>query len=193
MKPTLVLGVMGGIASGKSTVARLLAGSDGWVVSADELAREALESSAGIERVRASFGPEALGPDGKPDRAAIAHAVFQGEGGAKRRAELESWTHPVVRDKITARLSTARTQGVPRVVLDVPLLLENDALHGLAGQCDVLVFVDAPEDERDRRAQRERGWKSGEVARREAAQLPLAQKKRRAHHVIENNGDRSAL
>jgi len=86
-----------------------------------------------------------------------------------------------------ASLSAARAAGIPRVVLDVPLLLENDAQHGLAGLCDVLVFVDSPADERDRRAQRERGWSRGEVARREAAQLPLLEKKKRAHHVIENN------
>jgi dephospho-CoA kinase len=85
------------------------------------------------------------------------------------------------------RVSAARAAGVERIVLDVPLLLENDAEHGLAHLCDVLVFVDASGAERDRRAQRTRGWKRGEVARREAAQLPLEAKKRRAHHVIHND------
>lgn len=184
---SLVIGVLGGIASGKSAVARLLAGREGLVISADELAREALDSPAVLARVRERFGPRAIGPDGRADRAVLAALVFDPEGGAALRSELESWTHPLVRDRIRERSSAARASGVPRIVLDVPLLLENDALHGLARLCDVLVFVEARDDERERRAQRERGWTSGEVTRREAAQLPLHEKKKRAQHVIQND------
>jgi dephospho-CoA kinase len=137
--------------------------------------------------VRARFGARALGPDGRVDRALVARAVFEPTHGPLLRAELESWTHPLVRARIMARLEAARDAGVPRVVLDVPLLLENDAEHGLARLCDVLVFVDVPDDERDRRAQRERGWPRGEVFRREQAQLALDEKKRRAHHVLPNH------
>jgi dephospho-CoA kinase len=183
----LIVGVLGGIAAGKSAVARLLAGRDGVVLSADELAREALDSPPVRSRVRERFGPGAIAPDGRVDRAFLARAVFDPEGGAALRSELESWTHPLVRDRIMERLSAARAAGVPRVVLDVPLLLENDAQHGLARLCDVLVFVEVRDDERERRARRERGWAGGELARREVAQLPLAEKKARAHHVIENN------
>jgi len=183
----LVLGVLGGIASGKSTVARLLAGAEGVVISADELAREALDSPAVLERVRARFGAAAIAPDGRADRAVLARLVFDAERGAKLRAELEGWTHPLVRDRIEERLRAARAAGVPRIVLDVPLLLENDAELDLARLCDVLVFVDVHDAERERRAQRTRGWKSGEVARREAAQLPLFAKKQRAHHVLPND------
>lgn len=182
-----ILGVLGGIASGKSAVARLLAGPDGLVLAADEFAHAALDSAEVRARVRARFGPGALRPDGSVDRAALARAVFEPERGAALRAELEGWIHPLVRDRILARLEEARVTGVPRVVLDVPLLLENDAQHGLARLCDVLVFVDVPDDERDRRAQRERGWAPGEVFRREATQLPLADKARRAHHVLNNH------
>jgi dephospho-CoA kinase len=184
---TRILGVLGGIASGKSAVARMLAGPDGIVLAADELAREALDSPAVLARVRQRFGPAAIGPDGRADREHLARAVFDPVHGRELRAELESWTHPLVRDRITERLGRARAAGVPRVVLDVPLLLENDAQHGLARLCDVLVFVRVRDDERERRATRDRGWKSGEVARREATQLPLAEKEKRAHHVIENN------
>lgn len=186
-RPTLVLGVLGGIASGKSAAARLLAGPEGRVVSADALAHEVLDSPTVRERVRARFGAQALGPDGKVDRAAVARAVFDPERGPTLRAELEGWIHPLVRDRIMERLRAARDAGVPRVVLDVPLLLENDAQHGLARRCDVLVFVEVPDEERDRRAQRERGWPHGEVFRREATQLALDEKKRRAHHVLPNH------
>jgi dephospho-CoA kinase len=73
------------------------------------------------------------------------------------------------------------------VVLDVPLLLENDAEHGLARACDALVFVDADAKVRDERAVARRGWASGELARREALQLPLAHKRDRADFVIRND------
>ena len=184
---TLVLGVLGGIASGKSAAARLLAGPDGVVISADELAREALDSPAVLARVRERFGEQAVGPDGRADRGFIARIVFDPERGRAARSELEGWTHPLVRARIAERLSAARAAGVPRVVLDVPLLLENDAEHGLGQLCDVLVFVDSHADERERRAERERGWKRGELARREATQLPLSEKKKRAHHVLSND------
>lgn len=186
-RSTLVLGLLGGIASGKSAVARLLAGPQGEVLSADRMVHEILDSPAGLAWLAEHLGPTAIGRDGHPDRAAIARLVFDPPSGAERRAELERWIHPRVRDRIMERLSEARAAGVPRIVLDVPLLLENDAQHGLVGQCDALVFVEAPEDERERRARRERGWPPGELARREAAQMPLADKAQRAHHVIQNH------
>ena len=68
------------------------------------------------------------------------------------RRRLEGWTHPRVRATISPRLREARAAGIPRVVLDVPLLLENDPEHGLVEACDVLVFVDVPLEERRRRA-----------------------------------------
>lgn len=185
---TLVLGVLGGIASGKSRVAELLAGEDGLVLDADAIAHEVLGSDEVTALVRARFGDAVLDPRGRPDRAALARLVFDPERGAAARRTLEGWTHPRVRARILADLSEARARGIPRVVLDVPLLLENDADHGLAGVCDVLVFVDAPAALREARAQSSRGWPPGEVARREGTQLPLDEKKERAHYVVPNLG-----
>lgn len=183
--PPQVIGVLGGIASGKSAAARLIAGADGVVADADAIAAEVLASPEGVERLRADFGPEVLGPDGQPDRAALARLVFADAGA---RARLEGWIHPRVRERISELLESARARGVSRVVLDVPLLLENDAEHGLVARCHALVFVDAPLHERERRAAERRGWAAGEVARREAAQLPLDDKQRRATRVIQNDG-----
>jgi dephospho-CoA kinase len=182
--------VLGGIASGKSLVARLLAGPGGEVIDADALAREALEQAETLALLREHFGDGVFGPDGRPNREAIGKRVF---ADADARALLEGWIHPAVRVRITERLAGARERGTERVVLDVPLLLENDAQHGLAGLCDVLVFVDADEAERERRAVRERGWPAGELARREATQMPPAEKRARAHHVILNHGDPKEL
>jgi dephospho-CoA kinase len=90
-------------------------------------------------------------------------------------------------------LEALRAKGTARIVLDVPLLLENEKQHGLVGECDALVFIDAPESQRDARAVAQRGWPSGEVARREAAQERLDAKRARADYVIHNDGDLSRL
>jgi dephospho-CoA kinase len=182
--------VLGGIASGKSRVAELLAGPRGVVIDADRLAHEALDEPAVRERIRARFGPGVFGSAGGVDRGLLAREVF-GDPGA--RAALEGWVHPRVRERIAAALARARQEGAARVVLDVPLLLENEGQHGLLALCDRLVFVDAPAEARERRAMAARGWAAEELARREAAQLPLAEKRARAQHVIENDGDLAAL
>lgn len=187
---TVVIGVLGGIASGKSAVARLLAGARGVVLDADELAQEALDSAPVLARLRAAFGRGVLDRGGRADREALAELVF-GDPEAKRL--LESWIHPLVRERIVAGLAEARAAGRAPVVLDVPLLLENDHEHGLASSCDFLVFVAAGAAERERRAVATRKWRPGEVARREVAQVPPVQKRARARYVIDNDGSLSEL
>jgi len=182
---TLVLGILGGIASGKSLAARLLAGPEGVVIDADALAHAVLASDEVAAQVRARFGPGALGADGRPDRERLGRLVFSDP---EARKFLEGCTHPPVRAMIRARLEQARAPGVPRGVLDVPLLLENDEQSRLAALCDVLVFVDCDDGDRERRAAASRGWAPGELARREAAQLPLSTKKARADLVLSNRG-----
>jgi len=185
-----VFGLLGGIASGKSAVARLLAGELGLVIAADDLAHQALASPEVVEQVAATFGPDALGPDGLPDRAILAERIFSAP---LLRERLESWIHPLVRDRILELLQEAAEAGRPRVALDVPLLLENDDTHGLVSRCDHLIFVDAPLATREARAQASRGWSRGEVSRREAAQLPLEEKRRRADYTVANEGSLDEL
>lgn len=182
---SLVLGVLGGIASGKSAVARALAGPAGVVIDADRLAREELESEDVVARLLEAYGPEVLDAEGRPRRDWLAARVF---AAPEERRRLEGWIHGNVRARIQAALADAEARGVPRIVLDVPLLLENDALHHLVSRCDALVFVDSSLEDRERRAQARRGWPLGEVARREASQLPLDRKRARADHVIANDG-----
>lgn len=184
----VVFGVVGGIASGKSAVARRLAGPRGWVLDADELAHEALDELA--PRVERELGPGLLDGAGRVDRSALARVVF---ADPEARSRLEGWIHPRVRATILGVLADAERQGIPRVVLDVPLLLENDNQHGLVARCHHLVFVDAPLEERDRRAARSRGWEPGEVARREAAQLSPTEKRERADFVVDNTGGLAEL
>ncbi len=186
----VVFGVLGGIASGKSHVSRLLAGPEGVVLSADEAAHGALRSPRIIEQLVEAFGDGVLDEEGLPDRAALAKIVF-GDPGARKR--LEEWIHPEVRATLHAALEDAAARGVSRVVLDVPLLLENAAEHGLLALCDHLVFIDTREADRDARAVATRGWAPGEVSRREAAQMPLDEKRQRADIVIDNRGDVESL
>ncbi|MBL8861752.1 MAG: dephospho-CoA kinase [Planctomycetes bacterium] len=187
---SLVLGILGGIAAGKSAVGRLLAGPAGVVIDADALAREVLESAEVRAALVERFGPP-IAPAGRPvDRGRLGELVFADPAA---RATLESLTHPRVRARVRALLDEARRAGAPRIVLDVPLLLENDAQHGLVRECDVLVFVDADARAREARARASRGWAPGEVARREAAQMPLADKRARADFVLANSGDLADL
>jgi len=180
---TVVVGLLGGVASGKSSVGRILAGADGVLIDADALAHEALASPEVATQVAETFGPETLGSDGLPDREALGRLVFQDP---ERRRMLESWIHPRVRANIRSRLDEALQAQVPVVVIDVPLLLESTAPFAQA--CGALVFVDAPPGDRDRRAIRNRNWATGEVARRERTQLSLDEKRRRADHVVVNAG-----
>jgi dephospho-CoA kinase len=187
---TIVFGVLGGISAGKSLVASLLAGPDGLVLDADRMARDELESPGGRERLVERYGASALTAPGEVDREALARRAFSD---AAERRWLEGWIHPAVRVRIGAQLRAARDRGVACVVLDVPLLLENDAQHHLVAACDALVFVDASAEVRERRSRQSRGWPPGELARREAAQLSLDEKRARADHVITNEGPREAL
>ena len=187
---TRVFGVLGGIASGKSIVSEALAGPDGIVLNADRIAHEVLDSPEVLDRLRERFGERIITREGRTDRPALAGIIF---ADAAARKAVEDWIHPAVRAKLHAGLEDARRRGVPRVVLDVPLLLEHAEKHGLVDHCDFLVFVDAPADVRDRRAVETRGWEPGEVARRESTQLPLETKRDRADMTIRNDGDRSDL
>jgi len=182
---SLVYGLLGGVASGKSTVAAFLAEPDGLIISADQLAHEVLRDPDLIARVVDAFGPGVLDSGGQIHRPALGKVVFADKNA---REQLEGWTHPAIRARISADLKRARSRGVPTIVLDVPLLLENDQQHHLVEACDHLIFIEVPEEERERRAQHNRGWNPGEVARREAAQLPLSAKQAAAHWTLRADG-----
>lgn len=160
------------------------------MIDADALAADVLAAPETVRWLRAAFGEEVIAPSGAVDREALGGRVF---GEDRARESLEGWIHPRVRERISASLSEARAAGRSPIVLDVPLLLENDERHGLAGQCDFLVFVETDPEGRDRRAQERRGWPAGEVARRERLQLPLERKRERARHVIENRAELADL
>ncbi len=183
-RASTVIGLLGGVGSGKSTVARLLAARGARVLDADRIGRDILVSRPVRAAVRRIWGPGAIGRDGRPDRAALARIVF-GDAAALRR--LNRLIHPRVRARIRREVARRRRDRRP-LVLDVPLLLETP----LRRLCTVILFVDAPARVRSRRTARTRGWTPGEFARRERHQAALARKRRAADVVIDNGGTRAA-
>jgi dephospho-CoA kinase len=177
-----VLGLLGGVGGGKSTVARLLEQRGLLVLDADAEARAVVElpevKSALVQR----FGPQVLDAAGGLDRAALASRAFADPAAT---ADLNALVHPEVRRRLLAALDAA---GPRPVVLDVPLLLESP----LASRVTRWVLVDSPESARDERTV-QRGWPAGERARREARQPDLALKRSRADHVLENHGSMEHL
>ncbi|MFT7669751.1 MAG: dephospho-CoA kinase [Planctomycetota bacterium] len=185
-----VIGLLGGVASGKSAVAHFLAGKLGVVISADGIAGEVLALDETAAWLRLEFGADVLTASGEPDREALGAVIFSD---SEARERLESWIHPRVRERIAEGLEQARANQRTPIVLDVPLLLEHEDAHGLTGECDFLVFIETDAKDRERRAQEHRGWSAGEVKRREQVQIPLSEKRNRAQHVIENKAGLAEL
>ena len=183
-----VIGVMGAVASGKSTVARLMAEDGGQLVDADRIGHEVLEMPEIKRQLRREFGDEVFDSAGTLGRKALGRLVF---GKAGRLAELNAIVHPVILDIMERRIRAASEAGQAQfVVLDAALLMEKN-LH--EAWCDALVFVDAEENERLERARQSRGWDAQQLSQRDAAQSPLETKKRLADFVIDNSGTRRQL
>lgn len=182
----LLVGLTGGIGSGKTTVANMLARRGAVVVDADELAREALQpGTRAFERVCGLFGENVVAADGTLDRAQIAQIVFADE--EKRRA-LESVTHPEVFRLLAETVEHHRdTDDV--VVFDAPLIIET----GLDQAVDVLVVVTAPEEQRIERVMRGRGMTQAEATVRIAAQAEQGAREAAGGLIIDNDGGLASL
>lgn len=172
----VVIGLVGGIASGKSTVARLWALERGSVhVDADAIARRVLARP----EVRAALNLrlKGVGRRGRIDRAMLAERVFRDR---RSLAALEEVTHPRIRRAIVAALRRARA---PYVLLDAALLQET----GAEALCDLVVYVACPARKRRGRTRRARGWSEAHHRAREALQWSCRRKRARADHVIDNS------
>lgn len=178
----LRVGLTGGIASGKSVVARRLGELGAGVVDHDALAREVVApGSAGLAAVVEAFGPEVVGPDGSLDRGALARVVFQDP---TARARLNGVVHPLVRAAAAEAEAERRAAGDDVVVHDIPLLVET----GQAGHVDVVVVVDAPADLRVARLMDVRGMSEEDAWARLAAQADDEQRLEAADVVLDGSG-----
>jgi dephospho-CoA kinase len=175
-----VLGLVGGIASGKSFVASLFAQLGCAVVDADRLTGDLLREPATRQALGKRFGKEIFSPSGEVDRRRLADKAFA-DGEALE--SLNSIMHPELCERTRRALDAARLQSVPAVILDAPLLLEK----GLDTLCDRVVYIEASEEVRRTRAKQSRDWRPAEVARREAVQVSLKAKRERADYIVDND------
>lgn len=184
-RPFRVIGLVGGVGSGKSEAARRLAELGAWIVDVDHLGHEVLENPEVKTALVERWGRAVLTCEGKVDRRAVAERVFsRSPGAATERKFLESLVHPQITQRLADMLrNLAETPSVHTVVLDAALLFE----AGWDRFCDVVIFVDAPDRERLRRAT-QRGWSRDHWLSREEAQLALDEKRRRANVVLTNAG-----
>ncbi len=182
-----IIGLCGGIGAGKSTVAAELARLGCLVIDSDALNDEVLREPEVVATLRQWWGDQVVRADGTLDREAVAKIVFED---AAQRRRLESLVHPLIARRREDMIADGiRNPAVKAIVLDSPLLLECQ----LDRLCDAIVYVEADPQQRLERLRRTRGWDVQELARREACQMPLSEKRRRADHVIRNDADRRAL
>jgi len=183
----LKVGLTGGIASGKSTVARVFLELGAHVLDADRIAREIVPpGSPALARIVRAFGKEMLRPDGTLDRAALGAIVFADAG--KRRV-LEGILHPLILDEIDRRIDELeRSDPHGLVIVEAALILE----LGRQAEFDTLVVVWADLEQQQRRMIRRDKLSAAEADRRLGAQMPLAEKRDRASFVIDNSGDQAA-
>ena len=200
----LLIGVSGAVASGKSTVAEILAELvGGTLVSADAIAHEVLAGDAGVQRAIAErWGNACLDGSGGIARAKLAEIVFNSPDDL---AELNRIIHPAILRRIReqidaahrtaaretaahgpARETAAHKGGSPWIIVDAALLFET----GLDAICDVRIFVQSDWSVRAERARRDRGWSEDELRRRDAAQMPADRKVALSDYTASNNGSR---
>ncbi len=180
-----ILGVAGGVGSGKSTVAGVLAELGCVVADSDDLARQSLRDPAIRETIVGWWGREVLDESGEIDRAAVAGIVFSRPPELKR---LESLVHPWIEQR-RREIFDAAPSDARALVIDAPLLFE----AGLDAECDAVIFVDADLSVRLARAAASRGWTEDDLRKREVSQLPLDEKRARSDYVVSNNGDLKEL
>jgi dephospho-CoA kinase len=177
-----LIGLTGGIASGKSTVGRVLQRAGVDVIDADVLAREAVGvGSVGLAAIRARFGDDVMAADGGLDRKALGAIVFADESA---RRDLNAIVHPEVARLAAERLSSLRERGTDVAVYEVPLLFEN----GLDAMMDATILVACPESVQLQRVITRDGLSAEAALARISSQMPLDEKRRRASFIIENDG-----
>lgn len=184
-----IIGLLGGVASGKSAVAEELRQLGATVLDADRAGHEVLLDPEVRAAARVRWGDSIFDRQGQIIRPELAAIVFGQSPAAKDElASLESLTHPRIRQRLLEQLEKLRGEQCPIAILDAPVMLK----AGWDRLCDEIVFVDAPAEVRRARA-RQRGWTDEQFAAREAAQEPLDVKRQHATRIVDNSGDRDEL
>lgn len=176
-----IIGLAGGIGSGKSSVARILETLGAAVIDSDRLSHEQLAEPEVREALRSLWGGSPFTPEGVVDRKALAAIVFRDPDALR---QLEALLYPrIERRRAELQAEYERDPRVRAVVIDAPKLFE----VGLDARCDAVIFVEAERGVRVERVRRSRGWSEEELDRREKLQIPLDSKRARADHTVVNN------
>jgi dephospho-CoA kinase len=184
---TPVIGLVGGVGSGKSALARSLdARDDVVVINGDKVGHQVLTIPSVIQDIRHKFGESVLTPQGDIDRTVLGRLVFGADSVRKEaRESLQAIVHPKIRDRFRELIDLARASTTTRIViLDAAVLLES----GWQSLCDFVVFIDVPVEQRLSRIET-RGWNSKELNSREASQWPIEKKRDTANFIVDNSGD----
>lgn len=182
-----MIGLTGGIGSGKSTVAEMLRSYSFPVVDADQIARDIMEpGSPVLDEVAAEFGTDLIGEDGTLDRAGLASRAFASEDATQK---LNAITHPAIRKESARRFKEIEEAGEKAAVYDMPLLIE----LGMHKSMDLTVVVDVDAEERVRRLVAKRGLDAADARNRIERQIPDAERRAAADVILDNNGTREEL
>lgn len=177
-----VVGLIGGIGSGKSLVAEAFCRRGAQLISGDQLGHEALRQPEIRSEVVRRWGSGVLDADGAVNRRRLAAIVFNDP---KERRALEALVFPWIERRIHEEITAARARkGLALIILDAAVMLE----AGWDAMCDWLVYVHAPRAARLRRLEEQRGWSAKEVQERENVQLSLTDKVTRAEYALLNSG-----
>ena len=176
-----VIGLLGGVGAGKSTVAAELAALGCAVISGDALGHEVLREDEVKRFIACRWGADMLTPAGEVDRGAMAQRVFQQP---EELAALTDVMYPRIRRRIEQAIALARADAsVPAVVLDAAVMLE----AGWDDLCTDLVFVQAPPQARAKRVHETRGWDERSWLSREKSQISLDRKRSRCQYILDNS------
>lgn len=178
-----IIGLAGGIGSGKTFIAQMFADAGCMVISSDEIIRQAYKDSAIKQTLKKWWGQMVFSPDGEIDRSAVARKVFSRP---EDRKKLEQLLHPyanTVRERMMQQ--AGEDLNIKAFVWDTPLLMET----GLNRLCDKVVFVESPREDRLARVKQARNWSEGDLAERENLQLPLDKKKEISDYCISNTAN----
>ena len=178
-----VIGILGGVASGKSLVAQRLQELGATVLDADVVGHQVLRDDEVKRHIARRFGEGVFDAAGEVNRGALARIVFvEGDEGVEALADLESIVHPLISSRLREEIERLAAAGVEVIVLDAPVMLK----AGWDKFCDTIIFVDTPRDVRIARAS-SRGWSAEELDAREARQTPIEVKRAAASIIIENS------
>ncbi|PFG28809.1 dephospho-CoA kinase [Corynebacterium renale] len=182
-----ILGLTGGIGSGKSTVSRMLAEAGFTIVDADKIARLVVEfGQPALTELAEAFGPDILSDDGTLNRGLLARRAF---ASPEATAQLNSITHPRIEQERRRQFAQAEKAGANWVVYDMPLLIE----QGAHKDVDYVVVVDVPVDIRVERLIRSRGMDESDARKRIAAQVGDDERRKVADTILDNSGSLEEL